>query len=105
MSDVHAIRAEKPTHPGKFIKRQVIGPARLSVTRAADALGVTRVALSAVLNERARVSPEMALRFEKAFGIPMEGLMRMQNAYDIAAVREREHEIEVVRVDPAALSA
>jgi addiction module HigA family antidote len=58
-------------------------------------LGVTRAALSALLNERAHLSPEMSLRLEKAFGVPMETLMRMQNNYDIAQARKREGEINV----------
>jgi addiction module HigA family antidote len=58
-------------------------------------LGVTRPALSALLNERAQFSPEMALRLEKAFGVSMDTLMRMQNSYDIAQARKREGEIQV----------
>jgi addiction module HigA family antidote len=65
------------------------------VTSAAEALGVTRAALSALLNERARLSPEMGLRIEKAFGVSMDTLMRMQNSYDIAQARNREAEIDV----------
>lgn len=64
-------------------------------TIAAQVLGVTRAALSAVLNERAHLSPEMALRVEKAFGVSMDTLMRMQNSYDIAQARKREGEINV----------
>ena len=60
-----------------------------------QALGVTRAALSAVLNERAHLSPEMALRLEKAFGVSMDTLMRMRNSYDIARTREREAQIRV----------
>ena len=67
----------------------------LSVTDAAHALGVTRPALSALLNERAHLSPEMALRIEKAFGVSMDTLMRMQNSFDIAQARKRENEINV----------
>jgi antitoxin HigA-1 len=66
------------------------------VTDAARALGVTRPALSALLNERASLSPEMALRFEKAFGISMDTLMRMQNSFDIAQARRREKDIDVL---------
>ena len=101
MSSTQHVQNARPEHPGGFLKRQVILPAGLSVTRAAEALGVTRVALSTVLNERSRLSPEMALRCEMAFGLPMETLMRMQNSYDIALAREHEHEIadEVVRID------
>ncbi|MDZ3838555.1 MAG: HigA family addiction module antitoxin [Rhodospirillales bacterium] len=94
-----------PAHPGGFVKSEVIEALGLTVTRAAEVLGVTRAALSAVLNERAHLSPEMALRIEKAFGVSMDTLMRMQNSYDIAEARKREAEINVARfrderVDP-----
>ena len=68
----------------------------LSVTRAAGVLGVTRPALSALLNERASLSPEMALRIEKVFGVSMDTLLRMQTSYDIAQTRKRQGEIELV---------
>jgi addiction module HigA family antidote len=68
----------------------------LTVTGAARALGVTRPALSALLDERASLSPEMALRIEKAFGVSMDTLMRMQTSYDIAQARKREGDIELV---------
>jgi addiction module HigA family antidote len=91
-----------PVHPGDFVRAEVIGPLGLSVTAAAVALGVTRPALSALLNGRASLSAEMALRIEKAFGVSMETLMRMQNSYDIAVARRREGEIAVTRyVAPA----
>lgn len=95
MSPAQGIRMKTPAHPGGFVRSEIIEPLGLSVTDAAQALGVTRPALSALLNERARLSPEMALRIEKAFGVSMETLMRMQNSYDVAQARKREHEIEV----------
>jgi antitoxin HigA-1 len=67
----------------------------LSVTDAAKALGGTRPALSALLNEHVDLSPEMALRIEKAFGVSMDTLMRVQNSYDIACARETEKQIKV----------
>ncbi|MCU0730318.1 MAG: HigA family addiction module antitoxin [Bradyrhizobium sp.] len=88
-------RMKSPAHPGGFVKAEVIGPLGLSVTAAADALGVTRAALSALLNERADLSPEMAIRIEKAFGISMETLMRMQNSFDIAEARKKAKEVNV----------
>ncbi len=88
-------RLRNPAHPGGFVKSEIIEALGLSVTNAAQALGVTRAALSAVLNERAHLSPEMALRLEKAFGVSMDTLMRMQNSYDIARTRERAAEIRV----------
>jgi len=95
MSAAPGIRMKNPVHPGGFVKHEIIEPLELSVTDAAKALGVTRPALSALLNERADLSPEMALRIEKAFGVSMDTLMRMQNSYDIAQARKREGEINV----------
>ena len=77
------------------MKHEIIEPVGLSVTAAAQVLGVTRATLSTLLNERASLSPEMALRIEKAFGVSMDTLMRMQNSYDIAQTRERADKIKV----------
>lgn len=95
MNAISGIRLKSPAHPGGFIKHEIIEPLGLSVTAAADVLGVTRATLSTLLNERAHLSPEMALRVEKAFGVSMDTLMRMQNSYDIAQTRKREGEISV----------
>jgi addiction module HigA family antidote len=95
MASIAGIRLKNPAHPGGFIKHEIIEPLGLSVTAAADVLGVTRATLSTLLNERAHLSPEMALRVEKAFGVSMDTLMRMQNSYDIAQTRKRESEIKV----------
>ena len=97
MNAMTGIRMKNPAHPGGFIKHEIIEPLELTVTAAAQALGVTRAALSTLLNERASLSPEMALRVEKAFGVSMDTLMRMQNSYDIAQTRKRAGEIKVVR--------
>ena len=90
------VRMIDPAHPGGFI-REIVTELELNVTEAAEVLGVTRPALSNLLNERASLSPEMALRFEKAFALSMDTLMRMQNEYDIARTRRREGEISVER--------
>jgi addiction module HigA family antidote len=97
MSASSGIRMKSPAHPGGFVRSEIIEPLELSVTGAARVLGVTRPALSALLNERAALSPEMALRIEKAFGVAMDTLMRMQNSYDIAQARKKEGEIRVAR--------
>ena len=86
-----------PPHPGDFIRTEIIEPAGLSVTAAAAALQVSRPALSSLLNSKAGLSGEMALRIEKAFGVKMETLMRMQSAYDIAQTRKRERKIRIRR--------
>ena len=91
------IRIARPAHPGQFIRMEAIEPLDLSVTKAAEILGVTRPALSALLNGRASLSPDMALRIEKAFGPKMDTLLRMQTAYDIAEARDRERDIKVQR--------
>jgi antitoxin HigA-1 len=83
---------------GDFIRTEIIKPAGLSVTAAAAALHVSRPALSSLLNGRADLSGEMALRIEKAFGVKMDTLMRMQTSYDIAKTRKHEKKIHVRRV-------
>lgn len=98
------IRMAQPAHPGQFIRMEVIEPLALSVTDAAKVLGVTRPALSALLNTRAALSAEMALRIEKAFGVKMDTLLRMQTAFEIAATRRRERHIKVARFAPKAKS-
>lgn len=97
MGMADGIRMKSPAHPGGFIRYEILEPLGLSVTAAAAALGVTRPALSALLNERADLSPEMALRLEKAFGVRMDTLMRMQSSFDIARARAREGDIDVAR--------
>ncbi len=99
------IRMKNPAHPGGFIKEEILEPLDLNVTKAADVLGVTRTALSTLLNEHADLSPEMALRVEKAFGVSMDTLMRMQNSYDIARTRQRAGEIKVAPYKAAPQSA
>lgn len=90
-------RMLNPSHPGDFIKHEIIKPLGLSVTTAAKALGVSRPTLSALLNQRASLSGDMALRIEKAFGVSMETLMRMQSAYEISQTRKRQHRIKIPR--------
>src|ERR1700685_1996510 len=89
---------KNPPHPGDFIRTEILGPAHLSVTAAAAALHVSRPALSSLLNGKADLSGDMALRIEKAFGVKMDTLMRMQSSYDIAQTRKREKEIHVPRI-------
>lgn len=91
-----------PPHPGDFIRTELLAPAGLSVTAAATALRVSRPALSSLLNGKANLSGDMALRIEKAFGVKMDTLMRMQSAYDIAQTRKREKQIQVRRIRIAA---
>jgi antitoxin HigA-1 len=88
---------KNPPHPGGVIRRQVIEPLGLQVTEAAKILRVSRPALSNLLNERVSLSPQMAVRFEKAFGIDMETILALQHAHDVALARKGAHEIEVPR--------
>lgn len=89
---------KNPPHPGDFIRTEIIRPAGLSVTAVAAALHVSRPALSSLLNGKADLSGDMALRIEKAFGVKMDTLMRMQTSYDIARTRKREKRIHVRRI-------
>lgn len=89
-----------PPHPGLFIRTEVIEPLGLSVTAAARVLKVSRPALSSLLNGKADLSGPMAVRIEKAFGVKMETLMRMQSAYDIACTRARANSIRVRPYEP-----
>ncbi len=91
------MRMLNPVHPGLFLRTEIIQAHDLSVTDAAKLLRVSRPALSSLLNAKASLSGDMALRFEKAFGVEMDTLMRMQNSYDIAATRRREKKIRVER--------
>ena len=86
-----------PPHPGDFIRTEILEPLKLTVSAAATVLGVSRPALSALLNGRSDLSGDMALRIEKAFGVRMDALMRMQSAWDIAQTRKREGSIKVRR--------
>ncbi len=88
------------SHPGDFIRTEVIEELGLNVTRAAEILGVRRATLSALLNGNAALSPEMALRIEKAFGVGMDMLLRMQAWYDASQMRTRASEISVRRYEP-----
>lgn len=84
-----------PPHPGGIVKRQCLEPLGLSVTRAAEGLGVTRQALSELVNERTAISVEMAIRLSKAFGSTPETWLEMQMAYDLWQARDRAEDIAV----------
>lgn len=90
----------KPSHPGEFIREEILNELGLSVARAAEILGVRRASLSDLVNGHAGLSPEMALRIEKAFGVSMETLLRMQAWHDTYIMRQRAGEIEVQRFTP-----
>jgi addiction module HigA family antidote len=91
----------RPSHPGELIREDILKELRLSVARAAQILGVRRATLSNLVNCSAALSPEMALRIEKAFGVDMEMLLRMQAWHDAYTMRQRSAEIEVQRFEPS----
>jgi antitoxin HigA-1 len=90
-----------PPHPGEVIRELCIEPAGLTVTAAAGVLGVSRKALSELLNGHSGVSPEMAVRLSKAFGGSIESWLTQQMQYDLAQVRKRAARIDVKRYEPA----
>ena len=85
----------KPSHPGDFVRTEVLDELGLSVSSAAEFLGVRRATLSDLVNGKAAMSPEMALRIEKAFGVSMDTLLKMQAWYDGYTMREHADEISV----------
>ena len=102
MSEGHTDKdAKQPSTSGGIVRRQCLEPLGLSVTRAAKGLGVTRQALSDLVNGHAGVSTEMAVRLSKAFGSSPETWLGMQMAYDLWQVRERAERITVERFDAA----
>ncbi len=86
-----------PSHPGDFIRTEVLEELGLTITKAARVLGVRRATLSDFLNGKASLSPEMALRIEKAFGTSMDMLLRMQAWYDASLMRARSEQVHVER--------
>lgn len=88
-----------PCHPGELVKYECLEPLGLSVTRAAKGLGVTRQALSDLINGKSGVSVDMAIRLSKAFGSTPETWLGMQMAYDLWQARERAESIEVERFE------
>ena len=96
------MRMLNPVHPGRFLRTEIIDAHNLSVTEAAKILRISRPTLSSLLNAKADLSGDMALRFEKAFGVDMETLMSMQSSFDIVRTRSREKQIKVPRYHPVA---
>jgi len=87
----------KPSHPGEFIRRQLLEPLGLNITHAAKVLKVRRATLNDLANGKASLSPEMALRIEKAFDIDMDFLLRMQALYDTYCMRQKSDTVSVQR--------
>lgn len=85
-------------HPGEWLRQEIVEPAGLNVTQLAGHLDVARQSMSKRLNGRQGLSADMAIRFEKAFGLKAETLMRMEAAHELAEARAHEDEIEVEKV-------
>jgi antitoxin HigA-1 len=100
MDDAAVKIGMKPSHPGEFIREEILSELGLSVARAAEVLGVRRATLSDLVNEKAALSPEMAMRVEKAFGVSMDTLLRMQAWHDAYTMRQRAGEIDVKKFTP-----
>ena len=92
------MRMHNPPHPGEIIKSLCLEPLRVTVTEAAKALGVSRKTLSAILNGRAGVSPEMAVRLSIAFGTSSESWLNQQTQYDLWHVEQRRKQLRVMRM-------
>lgn len=90
-----------PPHPGLSVRINCLDPLGLSVTEGAKVLGVSRTTLSRLINARAGISPDMAIRLAKAFGSTPGAWIRLQAAYDIAQATARADEIDVERYEPA----
>ena len=100
MTDAPISVGMRPTHPGVFIREEIIEELGLTVGKVAEILDVRRATLSDLVNGRAGLSPEMALRVEKAFGVNMDTMLKMQAWFDACAMRERAGEINVKRFVP-----
>jgi len=101
MSEAAVEIGMRPPHPGSFIHVEILDELELSITRAAAILGVRRATMSDLVHEKSSLSPEMALRIEKAFGVSMDTLLRMQAWHDSYTVRRRDKDIKVRRYRPA----
>jgi len=91
---------KNPPHPGTVVRVSCLEPLGLNVTDGAKVLGVSRQALSNLVNGRARMSSEMAIRLAKAFGSTTETWIRLQTAYDVVQAQAREDEIEIDPYEP-----
>jgi antitoxin HigA-1 len=88
---------KNPPHPGRIVRQDCIDPLELTITEAARALGITRQALNNVVNGKAGISPEMAVRLSKAFGGSAEMWLRLQSNYDLAQIKQDEIDIKRYR--------
>ncbi|WP_227339940.1 HigA family addiction module antitoxin [Sphingopyxis sp. P8] len=85
-------------HAGEWLKTEIVEAHGVSINDLAEAFGVSRQSVSAVLNGRAALTADMAIRFEKAFGVKAETLLRMHSRYELAKAREHEGDLVVKRL-------
>ena len=95
------MRMHNPPHPGEIIKSLCLEPLGVTITQAAEALGVSRKTLSAILNGRAGISPEMAVRLSIAFGTSAESWLNQQTQYDLWHAERRRKQLRVVKLASA----
>ena len=95
------MKMKNPPHPGRLVRHECLEPLALSITRAAEILGVTRLTLSNLVNGKSGVSPEMAIRLSKAFGSSPEVWLGLQLDYDLAKAEKKADQIKVEKVVPA----
>ena len=91
---------KNPPHPGRIVRRAIMEGLGLSITEAANGLGISRKQLSALVNEHAGISPEMAIRLEKALGSSADTWLSMQKAYDLAEAQKSAKSLKVRRLEP-----
>jgi addiction module HigA family antidote len=95
------MKMHNPPHPGEVLRELCLEPLGISVTRAAEALGVSRKTLSAILNGRAGISPEMALRLSKALGTSPESWLNQQMLYDLWVTEQQVGKLDVEKLSAA----
>lgn len=93
-----ALHSSFAVHPGLWLRAEIVEPSQISTVDLAARLGVTRQAMSNLLNGKSGLSAEMAIRFEKAFGVRADTMLRMQAAHDLALARVRENELKIERI-------
>ena len=94
-------RMKNPPHPGSIVREAIVDGLGLTITQAATGLGVSRKQLSELVNERAGISPEMAIRLEKGLGSTAEHWIRLQAAFDLARARTRARRLRIKKLRPA----
>ncbi len=99
--EVQQVKMHNPPHPGEILREFCMEPLGLSVTRSAEALGVSRKTLSAILNGRAGISPEMAIRLSKAFGGSAESWLNQQMQYDLWLAQKNAKNLKVKKLSAA----